>query len=80
MLAVPAPADDGGVMHIERAPASVAADGWPPAGQVEGQTISAPITPETIELVGRLMAWAARTWARSPHDVCLTFASTTPAD
>ena len=80
VLAVPAPTDDGGVMHIERAPASVAAEGWPPAGQVEGQTISAPITPDTIELVGPLMTFAARTWAHSPHDVCLTFADTSPAD
>lgn len=76
VLAISATTDTGGVVHIERAPAAVAADGWPPAGQPEGQTISAPITDETIALVGPLMAAAARTWADSPHDVCLTFAST----
>jgi hypothetical protein len=76
VLATSAATDSGGVVHIERAPAAVAADGWPPAGQPVGQTISAPITDETIALVGPLMAAAARTWADSPHDVCLTFAST----
>ena len=81
-LAFAAATDDGGVMHIERAPAALPARHWPPSDQVEGQTISAPISAGTLELVGPLLTAAVRTWADSPHDVCLTFASTapTPAD
>jgi hypothetical protein len=63
-----------GVMHVERAPATTPAQLWPPAATDQGQSISAPLTPENLDVVGLLLVGAARTWASSPHDLGVTFA------
>jgi hypothetical protein len=68
------PSADDGVMHLERAPATSPAQLWPPAGTDQGQSISAPLTPQNLEVVGLLLVGAARTWASSPHDLGVTFA------
>jgi hypothetical protein len=68
------PSSGDAVMHLERAPAAVPAQLWPPAATEQGQSISAPLTPANLDVVGLLLVGAARTWASSPHDLGVTFA------
>ena len=72
VLAFPSPSE--GVTHLERAPATAAAQLWPPAATEQGQSISAPLTPQNLDVVGLLLVGAVRTWASSPHDLGVTFA------
>jgi hypothetical protein len=71
--------DDGrGQISLEAGPSPAGAPSWPPADEARGQTIRAPFDPDTLELAGPLLAEAVRTWADSPLDVALTFATHDP--
>jgi hypothetical protein len=72
VLAFPSPSD--GVTHLERAPATSPAELWPPVATEQGQSISAPLTPQNLDVVGIMLVDAVRTWASSPHDLGVTFA------
>lgn len=63
--------------HLECAPAPQAPTLWPisePDGR--GATISAPPEHDTIHVAGQLAVDAARRWARTPHDLGVTFGRT----
>lgn len=61
--------------HLESSPRPDGASMWPPGSDPRGQTISAPIKPETLGSTGLLLADAIRTWASSPLDLAVTFAT-----
>jgi len=61
--------------HLESNPRPDGASMWPPGDDPRGQTISAPISKDTMGATGLLLADAIRTWASSPLDLAVTFAT-----
>lgn len=74
-LAFAATDEDPPTNHIESNPRPDGSALWPPGHDPEGQSISAPIDPDTLASTGMLLADAIRTWTSSPLDVAITFAT-----
>jgi hypothetical protein len=72
-LALAMTEDDPGIIHLESSTRPVGAVMWPPGEDPEGQTISAPLGGQNLDVVGPILADAVRTWSDSAYDVAVTF-------
>ncbi|MCS3781152.1 hypothetical protein [Tsukamurella ocularis] len=64
---------------VETAPAVSGSEFWPEVGEQPGQTLSAPLTEDTVSVIGILAADALLSWGVHPCDLAITYAPMNPA-
>src|SRR5487761_2181843 len=74
LAAVMRPDDGEWISNVETSPVPSWSDFWPPAEEgLEGQTVTAPASRETVEAASILLVEAVRGWAGTPYRVAVTF-------
>lgn len=66
---------DPAIIQLECSPRPDGSSLWPPGDVPDGQTMTAPLHPDTLAAAGPLIADAVRTWNESAHAVAVTFGS-----